>query len=222
MLAKVNSFGLRGIDAYPVDVETDIHAGLPGTEIVGLPDASTKEAKERVKSALKNSGFLFPPKNITVNLAPADTKKEGSLYDLPIALGILAATGQLPSVPDDLAAVGELALDGSLRGVRGVLPILLSAAAAGRKRVIVPAANAGEAAYIHGPEIYAFSSLSEAVAFLSGGEAAPVPYRRLETASDAYAEDLKYVKGQYAAKRALEIAADSGPAWSCRRREARP
>ena len=97
MLAKVNSFGLRGIDAYPVDVETDIHAGLPGTEIVGLPDASTKEAKERVKSALKNSGFLFPPKNITVNLAPADTKKEGSLYDLPIALGILAATGQLPA-----------------------------------------------------------------------------------------------------------------------------
>lgn len=210
MLAKVNSFGLRGIDAYPVDVETDIHAGLPGTEIVGLPDASTKEAKERVKSALKNSGFLFPPKNITVNLAPADTKKEGSLYDLPIALGILAATGQLPSVPDDLAAVGELALDGSLRGVRGVLPILLSAAAAGRKRVIVPAANAGEAAYIHGPEIYAFSSLSEAVAFLSGGEAAPVPYRRLETAPDAYAEDLKYVKGQYAAKRALEIAAAGG------------
>ena len=210
MLSKVSSFGLRGIDAYPVEVETDIHSGLPGTEIVGLPDAATKESKERVKSALKNSGFVFPPKNITVNLAPADTRKEGSLYDLPIALGILAATGQIAAAPEDFPVVGELALDGTLRKVRGVLPVLISAAAAGCKRIMIPAANAGEAAYITGPEIYAPATLKEAAALFCGEGAAPVAHRTLETERSDYAEDLKYVKGQYAAKRALEIAAAGG------------
>ena len=213
MLAKINSFGLSGIDGYSVSVEIDINNGLPGTEIVGLPNAATKESKERVRSALKNSGFRLSLKRITINLAPADTKKEGSYYDLPIALGILYATEQL--VSDrlfDTVFVGELSLNGDLSRVNGILPIIIAAKEAGLKRIVVPKANESEASYVGGISVYAFSSLRETVGFLTGDQAEPIAVR------DAYSafscthrgEDLKYVKGQFAARRAMEIAAAGG------------
>lgn len=214
MLAKINSFGLRGIDGYAVSVEIDINNGLPGTEIVGLPNTATKESKERVRSALKNSGFLLSPKRITINLAPADTKKEGSHHDLPIALGILYATEQLASDKlFDTVFVGELSLNGDLNRINGILPMIIAAKEAGMKRIVVPSANANEASYVGGISVYAFSSLRETVDFLTNNnDAKPIAVR------DAYSafshsrrgEDLKYVKGQYAARRAMEIAAAGG------------
>lgn len=214
MLSRVNSFGLRGINGFAVDVEVDVHSGLPGIEMVGLPDAAIKESKERVRSAIKNSGYLYPPKSVTVNLAPADTRKEGTMYDLPIALGILAATGQLSARSlDGFVVIGELALDGTLRAVRGVMPIILSARECGYTKIVVPAANASEASYLDGVTVYAPENLADTVAFFTGSlELQPVEH--LATAADeedrGFLEDLKYVKGQYAAKRALEVAAAGG------------
>lgn len=160
MLAKINSYGLQGINGYAVSLEVDINNGLPKMDVVGLGDTAIKESRERVRSAIKNSGFFFTPKAITVNLAPASIKKEGSLYDLGIALGILYATEQIcvPNVGDYII-VGELSLDGELRHVRGILPILISARDNGYKKIIIPAANAAEASYIDGVDVYAFSSL---------------------------------------------------------------
>lgn len=214
MLAKINSFGLQGIDGYSVSVEIDINNGLPGTEIVGLPDIATKESKERVRSALKNSGFRLSPKRITINLAPADTKKEGSFYDLPIALGILYATEQL--VTDklfDTVFVGELSLNGDLRRVNGILPMLIAAKENGWRRIVIPKENEREASYVEGIEVYAFSSLRETVAYLTGeSEQEPIAVKDVYSAfsSNRNYEDLKYVKGQFAARRALEIAAAGG------------
>ena len=213
MLAKIKSFGLQGIDGYEVSVETDINSGLPGTDIVGLPDTATKESKERVRSALKNSGFRLSPRRITVNLAPADTKKEGSLYDLPIALGILYATEQISSdMLFDTVFVGELSLNGDIGKVNGVLPMIIAARQLGYKRMVVPKANESEAAYVGGISVYALPSLRETVAFLSGEiEVKPVAVKDVYSAfSSAGSEDLKYVKGQLAARRALEIAAAGG------------
>ena len=213
MLAKIKSFGLQGIDGYEVSVETDINNGLPGTDIVGLPDTATKESKERVRSALKNSGFRLSPRRITVNLAPADTKKEGSLYDLPIALGILYATEQISSdMLFDTVFVGELSLNGDIGKVNGVLPMIIAARQLGYKRMVVPKANESEAAYVGGISVYALPSLRETVAFLSGEiEVKPVAVKDVYSAfSSAGSEDLKYVKGQLAARRALEIAAAGG------------
>lgn len=213
MLARVNSYGLGGIDGYAVSVEIDINNGLPGMEIVGLPDTATKESKERVRSALKNSGFRLSPKRVTVNLAPADTRKEGSAFDLPIALGMLLATEQLrPSDTEGTMFVGELSLNGSLNRVNGVLPVLLAAKADGLRRAVIPAANAEEASFVSGIEVYAFSDLRSVTDFLSGAAASPVPVRDPSAAARGRAggEDLKYVKGQYAARRALEIAAAGG------------
>lgn len=212
MLAKINSFGLSGIDGYPVSVEIDIDNGLPGTEIVGLPDTATKESKERVRSALKNSGFRLSPKRITVNLAPADMKKEGSAFDLPIALGMLCATEQLPSAGmSDAVFVGELSLNGDLGKVNGILPILLAAKERGYRRAVIPSANAEEASFVSGMDTYAFGDLKSVAAYLSGAEAVPVSWRDpASVPAPADGEDLKYVKGQYAARRALEIAAAGG------------
>lgn len=213
MLAKIKSFGLQGIDGYEVSVETDINNGLPGTDIVGLPDTATKESKERVRSALKNSGFRLSPRRITVNLAPADTKKEGSLYDLPIALGILYATEQISSdMLFDTVFVGELSLNGDIGKVNGVLPMIIAARQLGYKRMVVPKANESEAAYVGGISVYALPSLRETVAFLSGEiEVKPVAVKDVYSAfSSAGSEDLKYVKGQLAARCALEIAAAGG------------
>lgn len=213
MLAKIKSFGLLGTEGYPVHLEIDINNGLPGMEIVGLGDAAVKESRERVRSAIKNSGYLLSPKRITINLAPADIKKEGSMYDLGIAVGMLCATEQLScSAVSDYVIIGELALDGSIRHVKGLMPILISAAAQGFKRVIIPSSNANEASYIHDVDCYAFSSLREVVSHLSGEVSATAVEKRNVLFSNVgqYKEDLKYVRGQYIAKRAIEIAAAGG------------
>lgn len=212
MLSKVASFALSGLDGVPVTAETDINNGLPSYELVGLPDAAVKESRERVRSALKNSGRKFPLSKITVNLAPADVKKEGSAYDLAIAVGILKATEQLKADLNGVVFLGELALDGALRPASGILPLLISAKAAGYKKFVIPEGNAAEAAYIEGIEVYAAASLSEVIDHLSGLKPlSPVPVRAYESgAKGEYKFDMAYVKGQATAKRALEVAVSGG------------
>lgn len=209
MLAKIISHGICGVNGYPVEVEVDISSGLPSYEIVGLPDLAVRESKERVRSAIKNSGFSYPLGRITVNLAPADLKKEGSLYDLPIAVGILAASGAI--APQQLASVlmlGELALDGALRGVSGVFPMMLSFAALGGDRAVIPAGNAEEASYIPAVKTYAAASLREVVAILTGeSDIEPVAVREWSPEQSEYVHDFCHIKGQQGAKRAAEIAA---------------
>ncbi|MCI8412767.1 MAG: YifB family Mg chelatase-like AAA ATPase [Clostridia bacterium] len=214
MLAKVKSFGLSGLNGYAVDVEVDVSNGLPGIEMVGLPDAAIKESKERVRSAIKNSMFQYTYGKVTVNLAPADVRKEGPLYDLPVALGILAATGQIdPRALADTVIVGELSLDGGVRPVRGILPILLAAKNAGFRKIIIPWENRNETVFVPDINVFAFSSLGDAAAHLRGEKTAnPVEKSVWHTGDSGtvYGEDLRYVKGQYAARRALEIAAAGG------------
>lgn len=214
MLSIVKSYGLTGISGYLIKCEVDISSGLPGYDIVGLVGTSMKESKERVKSAIKNSALKYPIVKVTVNLAPADTKKEGPLYDLPVALGILYASEQLPEkCLDDYIILGELGLDGSVRKINGVLPILISARQEGYKRVIIPKGNCNEASYIEGMEIYGVSSLKEAVEFVSGNiEIKPTEHSDYDAirAKKKSSYDFKYVRGQANAKRALEIAAAGG------------
>lgn len=214
MLAKINSFGLDGIKGYGVTVEIDIGSGMPVIDVVGLPDAAVKESKERVRSAIRNSGYMFSPKKITVNLSPADTKKSGAMYDLPIALGMLYATEQFACTDlDSFGILGELSLDGKIKPVRGILPIIISALDLGCKKVIVPKANVNEASYIDGIEIYGFDTLKEVVDFLANPAFyAPEPkLNMLELRDESkFAEDFSLVKGQFAAKRAMEIAAAGG------------
>ena len=151
MLSKVKSFGLHGIDGFEVCIETDISNGLPAIEVLGLPDAVNRESIKRVKSAVKNSGFYFSNRRITVNMAPDDIKKEGPIYDLPIAIGILTATEQIPQDKvTDFVFVGELSLDGNIRPVKGIMPVIISALAKGYKKIIVPKDNAQEASFIDG------------------------------------------------------------------------
>ena len=213
MLSKVISFALSGLDGVAVEVETDINKGMVSYDLVGLPDAAVKESKERVRSAIKNSALRFPVSKITVNLAPADIKKEGSHYDLPIAVSILKASDQLPYNTDGTVFLGELALDGALRAVTGILPMLISAKAKGFSRFIVPCANANEASFIEGAEVYALKSLKEVVELLSGeGSFSPVAHRSYDSVrrEQRYDCDLSFVKGQRVAKRALEIAVAGG------------
>ena len=214
MLSKIQSFGLVGIEGLPVEVEVDLNNGLPGYDVVGLPDTSVKEGKDRIRSAIKNSGYEYPLYKITVNLAPADTKKEGPIYDLPIALGLLSATDQFPiNATKGYVVLGELSLDGTIRKINGILPMLISAREHGFKKVIIPYDNQMEASYIVGMEIYALKSLSETVKFLSGEQ------QILPVKASSYEENIKkavvpndfcYIKGQKTAKRALEIAAAGG------------
>ena len=214
MLAKVLSSAVLGIDAYPVEVEVDITSGLPTFTTVGLPEAAVKESKERVKSAVNNSGYRFPADRITVNLAPADIKKEGTGFDLPIALGILAATGIIPQ--DQLSCyliLGELSLDGRIKPVKGSLPMALAAKAAGYSAIIVPFENKAEAAVVQGIEVLAANTLSEIVGFLRGFTritSEPIDIDQLFTSDSHYAIDYAEVMGQEHAKRALEIAAAGG------------
>lgn len=214
MLAIVNSYGLIGINGYKVSVEVDVNSGLPGIEMVGLADTAIKESKERVKSAIKNSGFKFSPQKITINFAPADTKKEGSVYDLAVAMGILYATEQIDlSKTSDIIFLGELSLDGNLRHIKGLMPILISAREKGYKRIVVPKDNYNEAKFVDGIEVYAFNSLRQVTEFcLSPQEFSPIETQDIKkfTSLSHFSEDLKYVKGQFAAKRALEIAAAGG------------
>ncbi len=211
MLAKVISGALIGIDAYPVEVEVDIAQGLPQFSTVGLPEGAVKESKDRVKSAIKNSGYDFPARRITINLAPADIRKEGAAFDLPIAIGLLAATGIVN--PDNLKKyilLGELSLDGQIKPVRGVLPIAVAARNWGDYALILPVDNAEEGAVVAGPDVYAVRDLGEAVALINR-ERDFTPYRTIEATADQQhagdGEDFAEVRGQEHVKRALEVAA---------------
>ncbi|NVM57114.1 MAG: ATP-binding protein, partial [Desulfobacterales bacterium] len=169
MLAKVLSSAVLGVDAYIVEVEVDIRHGLPGFNTVGLPEAAVKESKDRVKSAINNSGYRFPDDRITVNLAPADIKKEGTGFDLPIAIGILTATGVVPqNMLSEYLILGELSLDGRIKPLKGSLPVALSAKNSGLRGIIVPKQNAREAAVVNGIGVLPVLNLAELVQFLCG------------------------------------------------------
>ena len=214
MLAKSLSYGLSGINGFQVTVEVNLAFGIPAFDVVGLPDAAVKESRERVRAALKNSGMGFPDQRITVNLAPADLKKEGPAFDLSIALTIMACMGKIPPASlDGIAIIGELSLDGALRPVRGALPMVISALEAGVKRIMLPACNFNEVRCVEGIEIYCAESLKAAANHLNGSECmqpiSPVTYESIITGRET-AFDFKNVKGQAGAKRALEIAAAGG------------
>ncbi len=211
MFSRLRSVGLFGIDSYMIEVEADIATGLPGFDIVGLPDAAVKESRDRVRAALKNCGFRFPAGKITVNLAPADLKKEGSIYDLPVLLAILKASGQLKAGTGDSVFVGEVSLDGKVREVGGVLAIAIAALKNGVKEVFVPQENAAEAAVLDGITVYGVGDVKQLIAHITG-ETPILPQEKIEP--DFFPPqnipDFSDVKGQYAAKRALEIAAAGG------------
>ena len=210
MLAKIQSCAVVGLEASPIQVEVDITHGLERLTLVGLPDAAVRESGERVRSAITNSGFYFPQHRLTVNLAPADVRKAGPAYDLPIALGILTATRQVAQVTDDTLVVGELGLDGGVRHVNGLLPMAAMAKSQGYRQMFVPAVDAPEAALIDGVTIYPVRTLRDVIQHLTGSQTIP-PYRAQLDFDQAEAEtlypvDFQDIKGQEHAKRALEIA----------------
>ena len=207
MVCNIRSLGLHGISGYEVSVECDLSGGLPAFTVVGLPDAAVNEARERVRAAIKNNGFSFPVSRITVNLAPAHVKKVGTLYDLPMLVGILCAGGQLKLKDTNCAFVGELSLSGQLRPAAGMLPMALAAKAAGIDTLYVPEDNAAEATLAQGPEIIPVRDVAQLVAHLTG-EVSIVPAPLWQPGSKAqFAPDFSEVKGQGNVKRALEIAA---------------
>ena len=212
MICKTESLTLIGLDGFSVEVETDISRGLPKFEIVGLPDAAVKESKERVRSAIKNSGINFPTAVITVNLAPADLKKEGTGLDLAIAVGIIRCTLQGVSFDaTNVAFLGELSLDGGIRPVSGVLPLVISAKKLGLKAVILPVQNVKEAQFVNGIDVVGVSALNEVVDILKGGSYTAMPtVAYFAKTRDDRINDLKFVKGQFIAKRALEVAVSGG------------
>ena len=212
MLALVDSLAVLGVDAYRVQVEVDVSAGMIAFAVVGLPDAAVRESGERVRAAIRNSNFSMPARRITVNLAPADTKKQGPLFDLPIALGVLMGDGQIAPKLNDFAAIGELGLNGEVRPISGVLPMALGARDAGKTALLVPAANAREAAVVEGLDVYGVESLADAVKLIMGEAREPVRSDFSHENLEAPQMDVDWgdVKGQEAVKRAMEVAAAGG------------
>ena len=211
MLSIIKSMALHGLDGYLVDVEVDVSAGLPSWEVVGLLDTSVREAKERVKTAIKNCDIDFQSKRIVVNLAPADTKKEGSSFDLPIAIGILVATENIQNFnTEKIAFIGELSLDGKINKVNGVLPMCIEASRLGLKEIVVPRENALEAGIVRNIKIIPAGNLTEVIEYLNRTreiEPVRVDTEELFKNNNQYNFDFSEVKGQENIKRALEVAA---------------
>lgn len=211
MFSRIKSVGIFGIDSYMIEIEADVSGGLPGFDIVGLPDAAVKESRDRVRAAIKNCGFKFPAGRITVNLAPADKKKEGAVFDLPILLAILVASNQLNADISDSVFLGEVSLDGKLRPVNGVLAMAITASQNGIKNIFIPIDNAAESAAVEGITSYGINDIAELVSHLSGKEQlSPAKQPELCTENTAAFADFSEVRGQVAAKKALEVAAAGG------------
>lgn len=211
MFSKLESVGLFGIDTYMIEIEADVSGGLPAFDIVGLPDAAVKESRDRVRAAIKNCGFKFPTGRITVNLAPADKKKEGSVYDLPILIAILKASGQIDADTSDSIFVGEVSLDGRVRSVSGVLAMAITAMQNGIKKIFVPLENAAEGAVIEGVEVYGVESVEAIIShFKQENLITPTVFSSYDSVFLDSPIDFKDVKGQVTAKKALEVAAAGG------------
>ena len=213
MFSKVLSYGLLGLKGLKIDVEVDTNQGIPAYDIVGLPDTAVKESRERVRSAIKNSALKFPTNRITVNLAPANVKKAGPNFDLPIAISILVSSKQIVGNKyTEFVMIGELGLDGKIKGVNGILPALIAARGEGFKNFIVPKANQKEASFIEGVNVYAFETLSDVVAFLNGNiNFEPIEHTVWKSEENKLStEDFARVKGQKIAKRVMEIAVSGG------------
>lgn len=211
MFSKVKSVGLFGLNSYMLEIEADVSGGLPCFDVVGLPDTAVKESRDRVRAAIKNCGYKFPTGRITVNLAPADKKKEGAVYDLPILISILTASKQLDANTDECAFLGELSLDGNVRGVNGILAMVITAKQSGVKDIFIPLDNVNEGAAVEGINVYGIKNTKQLIDHLTGFTLLS-PAKPVKTDDQTLSTLLDFceVKGQVMAKKALEIAAAGG------------